>query len=241
MKANILTIVFIYVCSFSFTQKKSEPLSFSTNPEGKGQSLTIEFEKGKTFNHPLIAIWATTTDYQYIQTLYVSQSIAKGIYEHGKAEQGKWFPGEHRRPAALPYWAHSRNIKEADGLYLPTPKTPIPDAYTGATPQQSFVLKTKLDKPQNGKMLVFFEINQPFDFNDYWHNQKYNGDKNYRTSGQPSLVYSVMIDFDSPIKEYYLHPIGHGHPTGENGYLYTDLSGITTALSIVGKIRVVIN
>ncbi|NSW45062.1 MAG: hypothetical protein HPY79_04530 [Bacteroidales bacterium] len=220
------------------SQNKNEPLFFKTNPQGSGQKLTIALTKGSKYNHPLLAIWLTTTEGKYIQTLYVSQSIAKGIYEHGKSEQGKWFPGEHRRPAALPYWAFSRGVREADGLYLPTPQHPIPDTYTGATPQNHFVLETRLDKPIQGKAILWLEINQPFDFNDYWHNQKFPDNNQYRTSGQPSLVYAVIVDFNSPIKEYYLNPMGHGHPTGEDGTLFTDLTTLTSALKIVEKIKI---
>ncbi|GAB4446058.1 MAG: hypothetical protein Fur0028_00190 [Bacteroidales bacterium] len=237
-----VTFVFLIIAKLSiFAQNKNDMILLSTNNQGKGQKIQINFTKGKQFNHPLLAIWLTTTDGKYIQTLYVSQSIAKGIYEHGKSEQGKWFPGEHRRPAALPYWAFSRNIKEEDGLYIPTPKTPIADAYTGATPQNNFVLETQLDETRHGKAILWFEINQPFDFNDFWHNQKYANNNAYRTSGQPSVVYMAIIDFDREPKEYFLHPMGHGSPTGENGELNTDLYSLTTALKIAEKIVVKIN
>jgi len=129
-------------------------------------------------------------------------------------------------------------VREDDGFYLPTPQTPIPDAYTGPTPQNNFVLEAKLDKPIQGKVILWLEINQPFDFNDYWHNQKYPDNNDYSTSGQLSVVYAAIIDFNSSVKEYYLNPMGHGHPTGENGTLFTDLSTLTTALKIVEKIKV---
>lgn len=238
MNKIIFTIIMLGVNPLIWAQNKNEIIKLSTNSQGQGQKLSISFNKGKQFNHPLIAIWLTTPDGKYIQTLYVSQSIAKGIYEHGKSEQGKWFPGEHRRPAALPYWAFSRNVKEEDGLYIPTAKNPIPDAYTGATPQNSFVLETQLDAIQKGKVLLWFEINQPFDFNDFWYNQKYPNNNAYRTSGQPSLVYLAIIDFESANKEYFLNPIGHGNPTGENGLLFTDITTLTTALKMVDKIMV---
>jgi hypothetical protein len=208
------------------------------NQEAKGQNIRITFTKGKNFNHPLMAFWVTSTDGQYIQTLYVSESIAKGIYQHGKAKEGKWLPGEHLHPAALPFWAFSRNIKEDNGIFLPTPQNPIADAYTGATPQSNFVIETKLDNILKGKAIVYFEINQPFDFNDYWHNTKYPDNQEYKNSGQPSIVFGVIVDFDNPEPEYYLNPLGHGHPAGENGKLFTDLSTLTTALNIVGKIKI---
>lgn len=210
------------------------------NKSARGQQITLTVEKGKIYSHPIIAIWLTTLDGRYIQTLYVSKSIGKGYYEYGKGDEGKWFPGERRRPAAVPYWAFSRGIKEADGLYIPTAQTPIADTYTGATPQQSFVLRTNLDQRLNGKYRLLFEINQPFDFNDFWYNDRYPADSPYRTSGQPSVVYAVEIDFDQPDEEYYMNPLGHGHPNGENGKLFTNLHTLTTALQIIKSIKVLV-
>ncbi len=85
-----VTFIFLIIAKLSiFAQNKNDRILLSTNNQGKGQKIQISFTKGKQFNHPLLAIWLTTTDGKYIQTLYVSQSIAKGIYEHGKSEQGK--------------------------------------------------------------------------------------------------------------------------------------------------------
>ena len=85
-----------------------------------------------------MAIWVEDTSGKYIQDLYVAESIAKGVFRHGIGSEGKWKPGEIRRPAALPYWGHKRGIKADDGLYIPSAKNPLPDAYTGATPTESF-------------------------------------------------------------------------------------------------------
>ncbi|MBN2380906.1 hypothetical protein JXM67_14000 [candidate division WOR-3 bacterium] len=54
--------------------------------------------------------------------------------------------------------------------------------------------------------------------------------------GQPSVVYRGRI---APGEEVTLEPIGHGHPSGDNGLVYPDLSGLSTALSIIESIRVV--
>jgi polyphosphate kinase len=35
-----------------------------------------------------------------------------------------------------------------------------------------------------------------------------------------------------------LNPIGHGHYSGKNGKLFTDLSSLTTALKIVKSLKV---
>ena len=82
------------------------------------------------------------------------------------------------------------------------------------------------------------EINQPWDSNKFWSNNKFPGNLNYFTSLQPALVYAVTIDRESDETNYYLNPIGHSAPAGENGKLYTDLSTITTAKDIAEKIIV---
>ncbi|HKK43459.1 MAG TPA: hypothetical protein VJ963_13675, partial [Bacteroidales bacterium] len=171
-------------------------------------------------------------------TLYVSESIGKGVFQHGDASRGFWMPGEIRRPAALPRWSHQRGIKAADGLYLPTPDKPVPDAYTGPTPGKSFILHTRLDKPGLKKFNILFEINQTWDWNEYWTNNKYPEDKEYKASCQPALVYSTMIDLDNLKDEYIMEIIGRSHHSGANGLLYDDIQTLSTALHIADQIIV---
>ncbi len=208
------------------------------NPQGKGPVIQVDFEKGENHNHPLMAVWVEDLDGNYIQTLYVAESIAKGVFQHGDASSVKWMPGPIRRPAALPYWAHKRGIKEKDGLYVPTVDTPIPDAYTGATPKGNFTLEGRPNEPLQGKIKVMFEINQTWDWNEYWTNNKYPENEEYKTSCQPALVYQAIVDPDDPQEEYPMEVIGHSHYSGKTGELFTDLSTITTALEIAESITV---
>jgi hypothetical protein len=212
-----------------------------TSYNGQGIDIEIHFEKGKTFNHPLMAIWLEDMDGNYIQTLYVAESIAKGVYRHGDASSGRWKPGPIRRPAALPYWGHQRGIKASDGFYLPEDNNPMPDALTGPTPKGDFVVKTRTPSGQLRKFRVLFEINQSWDWNEFWTNNKFPGDREYMTSAQPALVYEAVIDLDSNIHEFPMKPIGHSHWSGRNGTLYEDLRTITTALDISKSIKVVIH
>ena len=82
------------------------------------------------------------------------------------------------------------------------------------------------------------EINQAWDSNRYWNNNKFPGNNNYFGSLQPALVYAVTVDPAEKGKEYHLNPIGHSHPTGDNGELFTDLTTLTTAKDIAWKIIV---
>lgn len=218
---------------------KSEEVILQLNAQGKGAELSIKIEKGDSHNHPTFAIWAEDMDENFIQTLFVTKSIATGIYGHGPLEAEKWDtkPGWQRRPAALPYWIHKRNTS-GNGPRLPDPEHPVPDAYTGATPPGNAMLNTRLDDDYAGRSIrILLEVNQPWDWNDFWTNDLYD-DADYRTSCQPSLVYGVTIDLNQPEKEYYLNPVGHGHFAGQTGELYTDLSTITTARNIFNSIRV---
>jgi len=241
MKTYLLYIsVFIFAlgCTTSKVPADESPDQISSNPSGQGFALEIEMIRGEGHNHPLMAIWIEDEEGQYIQTLFVAESIGKGVFKHGDASRGFWMPGEIQRPAALPYWSHKRGIINENGLYLPTPTSPMVDAYTGPTPDKSFILSTRLDEPGLAKFHVLLEINQTWDWNEYWTNNKYPEDEEYKTSCQPALVYSVSIDLDNPKEEYIMETIGRSHHSGANGDLFDDLQTLTTALHIAEEILV---
>jgi hypothetical protein len=217
---------------------QTEPVVIETAYNGRGMALSVHFQAGKSFNHPLMAIWLEDTLGNYLQTLYVAQSIASGVFRHGDPSTGRWQPGPRRRPAALPYWGHQRGIQASDGLYLPEEADPLPDAITGPTPKGDFVLNTHAPASNDQTVRLLFEINQSWDWNRYWTNNKFPGDSAYITSSQPAVVYEATIDLNSSISEYTLYPIGHSHWSGKSGELFTDLSTLTTALDIASEIKV---
>lgn len=219
-------------------KKKNEPEKIVANPNGLGVNLEINFQKGKKHSHASFVIWIEDMDENYIQTIFITKSIGNGVFEHGDSKSGKWMPGEIQRPAALPYWSHKRGLKNKNGYFTPDSETAVADAYTGATPNGDYILSGKTDKILSGKFRLLMEINQAFDWNEFWHNAKYPDDSEYKTSCQPSLIYSVTLDPSLKNTEFHLNPIGHGHFSGKDGKLYTDLSTITTALEIVKKVWV---
>ena len=233
----ILFALLALSCSNLRVPVEESPDHFTSNPQGKGPALEIEMIRGEGHNHPLMAIWVETLEGQFVQTLYVAESIAKGTFQHGDATRGFWMPGEIQRPAALPYWSHKRGIKNELGFYLPTPANPVPDAYTGATPGQSFILHTRLDEPDMRKFKLLFEINQTWDWNEYWTNNKFPEDEEYKSSCQPALVYACTMDLENPETEVPLEIIGRSHHSGASGELFTDLETLTTALHIAEKIH----
>ena len=218
-------------------QEKAEV--FSTEEKQRERTeIVLQAEKGKQHNHPLYAIWLADSCGQYIQTLFVSESIGKGVFKHGNRRTGRWMPGEIERPASLPYWVHQRNIPNEKGTLLPTPQSPVADAYTGATPTNSFKMRLRCDQPLRGKYRIYLEMNQSWDWNEYWTNNRYPGNRDYMTSSQPALVYMAEINSARPDEPVHLTPIGHSHYAGDNGELTTDLSTITTALEILNEVTV---
>lgn len=89
------------------------------------------------------------------------------------------------------------------------------------------------------KYKVLLEVNQPWDWNRYWTNNKFPDSRAYSHSAQPSAVYAVTINATD--SEFYLNPIGNGNPAGETGKLYTNLSTLSTALDIFSSIKITIN
>lgn len=237
MKSRIVLIIMI-VLSLQVSAKKIKekvPVRVQYGVENTGTKLEISFEKGEAYNHPLFAIWLADANGNYIQTLYVSQSIGKGVFLRGSRKTGQWMPGEIQRPAALPYWVHQRNVTNENGGLLPTSKSPVVDAYTGATPKNSFVLEVKTEEKLQGKYKLMFELNQSWDWNEYWFNAKYPDDKEYKTSSQPALVYCADIESDN-LQSVEFKAVGYSHYSGKDGNLYKDLNTLTTALKIANKI-----
>lgn len=216
-------------------QSPPEKLNYSQN--GSGPEITIRFQAGPEHNHPLMAIWIETMRGEFVQTIFVAESIGKGVFKHGDASSGKWLPGPIRRPAALPVWSHRRGIPAGDGLFVPDPENPVPDAYTGPTPQQDFILNARLDTSLS-QFMVFIEINQPWDWNNYWTNNRFPDDEDYKTSSQPAVVYKTIINTGSENNRYRLRPVGHSHYSGDDGEINEDLSTLTTALHIAAEIWV---
>lgn len=242
----IITVVIFSAISCKSVQIKEQPIPQEVTIEKQfssdGEKLRFSFIAGAAHNHPTFAVWLETPQGDLIQTVFVTRSIANGYYAYGDAGDGRWLkvPGAAKRPAALPYWLNRREETIADQPLVPTKEMPVPDAYTGATPSAGFTINAITSKPLPQVFRVLVEVNQPWDWNKFWTNEKFSGDSDYRTSAQPSIVYSVQVNRNEPMDEYFLNPIGHGHPSGKNGNLYTDLSGFSSALQIFKTISLTV-
>lgn len=204
-------------------------------------AIEIEVKKGEAFQYPLFAIWMENAAGQYLETLYVSRVIASGVYDYGIQTDGIWKPSSKRRPEALPYWSHKRNILASDGYYIPLQKAPDLDGVSGATPTDNFIVKSSTKSKGGGSIRILMEVNQSYDWNEYYHENKFPQDEIYSGSGQvgqPALIYqSELFDIEKPYDTYSLmRLVGHSHHSGQNGNLYLDLSKITSAKNIVDRV-----
>lgn len=234
-------VVFASCSTSPSATKLAQRQTFSdvvTNTSGTGQEIEVKFYGGPSLYYPLMAIWLEDDKGEYIQTLFVPMAVARGVFKYGSNAAGKWVKAAKRSPQTLPYWSHKRGIKADDGLYMPDPENPVADAYSGATPTTSFVLKSRADRTLPPRFRVMFEVNQNWDWNEYWTNDKYPDDKNYLFNAQPAVVYESSVVLDDLQNRYVMKPVGYSHPTGATGELFPDLSTLTTALQIADSIVV---
>lgn len=213
----------------------------------KGTKITLELLRGKHYWHPQMAVWIEDEAGDYVETLFVSKATAKGLFFGGRNKTNfKTFDHKKqrsntlRRVNALPVWSHKRGKRYEDGLFVPTRDQPLPEAIAGETLTDSFVLSASTEL--HAKFYLRVELNVAFDDNEYYSEYDFPEDETFHNGtgqlGQPSIIYSALVDkFDG--KAYYLMDlVGHGHHSAQNGTIYTDLSTLTTAMEIVERIVV---
>ncbi len=218
-----------------------------TRYQHQGKDISIDIKAGEHYSGPgavilgvtttgipQMAVWVEDEQGNYLETLYVTKKASDSSYIQS------FFGGEGaRRPEALPHWSYARGIKSDDGLMMPTSAKPVADAITGATPISSFELRTNTQADED--VVVKFEINRSFDFNEVYHRDAFPDDPIYSGTGssaQPSLIYAATVSLKDDQPYYFMRLIGRGHHSGKNGKVYEDLSGITTAKEMVSRIIV---
>lgn len=231
-----------------------------------GPAFTIQFQKGPFLMWPQYAIWLETMDGKFIQPLYITSKLANNnfankvirkhpervftenpfttgeddaeIFEYQWDEASK---NERIRPESLPVFLHALGVRSATGMMVPETSTPTLDAYAGATMTENFLLTTQAldDLPMQFK--IRFEINQSFDFNEYYSSNRFPDDAIYSGNGfsaQPSVVYEAVMDRKNDQQLYRLTLIGQGHHSGKDGKINLDTSKLTTAKQIVDRVIV---
>ncbi|WP_106790782.1 hypothetical protein [Aquimarina sp. Aq78] len=209
--------------------------------------LTIDLLRSEHYWHPQMAVWLEDENSNYIETLFVSKATAKGLFFGGRSkdnfknfDENKDASGDYRRVNALPVWSYKRDVQYPDGLYVPPSNNPLPDAITGATILDNFKLLSSVKNLSKFKLKI--EINVAFDDNEYYSEYDFPEDGTFHNGtgqlGQPSIIFETFIDMNDDKKYYLMELIGHGHHSGQDGNVNSDLSTLTTAKRIVERIVV---
>lgn len=186
---------------------------------------------------PQVAFWLEDMQGNYIDTLYVTKKLSHAGF---RLSDDIFSKAEIRRPEALPYWTHKRGKDYGGGKLTPGSSNTDLDGVTAATPLGHYDIRS-VSSSDNQQLRVMMEINRSYDFNEYYHKDRYPNDPVYSgsgSSGQPSLIYEAVVSGDDDNGIYLMKVIGHGHYSGKDGKLYRDLAGIDTALQLIQRVVV---
>lgn len=233
----------------------------STTPQ-----LSIELKAGAAFHWPQYAIWLETLDGEFVQPVYVTQKLAENNFANRVSTRDKDTvftdnpferPGftmeqafdlvvepetraDRFRSESLPVFLHQLAGKDNNAVSA-SKVSRLVDGYSGATMMGNFIYKSALAKQPSGAYKLRLEVNQSFDFNQYYSSDRFPDDAIYSGSGysaQPSVIYETEINFDEPNKLFVMELIGRGHHSGQDGEVHLDLFGMTSALQLVDRVLV---
>jgi hypothetical protein len=231
----------------SVTVEEGTFQTLTTNIGTEGLPIAIELRKGRHYESdpqplffgltytavPQVAFWLEDLNGNYINTIYVTQKVSNGSF----VSTDDIF-NTVTRPESLPYWAHQRGVKYGENSVMPGTDNNDLDGVTGATPLGNYAVRSQFASKYR-QFKVMMEINRSYDFNQYYSKNRFPEDPIYSgsgSSGQPSLIYSANINLDNEQASYIMKVAGHGHYSGANGNLYTDMTGIDTALELIKRV-----
>lgn len=170
----------------------------------RGLSLYASFQESLE-TLPAIAVWAESNTGSIIETLYLPEELSF-------ADKVKWEASLKGRNHVLPIWRNRYTLVtgvEVDGTV----------GMSAATDTHSFALDPYLEPGQSFVLCV--EVNAPSDPNEAW------------PDGQPSLLYTAVVDTDAEQPYAMLELTAHGGEAATNGNLGYDLDGFTSAKTLV--------
>ncbi len=200
-------------------EQVGETVRVATLSAEKGEvviEVEVEYRTDQA-RQPAAAIWAQTTgnDSKMIETLYVDQALA---YSDTPNWNGKPTPRHH----ILPIWRHRyRDVNGVD----PTGDT---DAITSATPEHSFSIEKTLAS-DDSEIVICLEFNAAGDANAAY------PDKDL---GQPSVLYTALIDLSSDQAYYLMSRTAHGGGAESDGQPRYGFDDLTTAKDLIEKVLV---
>jgi uncharacterized protein YhhL (DUF1145 family) len=159
----------------------------SQDDNGSGLSIYLSFQE-ELNPMPSIAVWAESTTGSMIETLFLEQSLAY-------SEVPLWEDYKTQRSHILPLWRHRYTL--LSGI---KPSGEV-DAVSGATESHQFALDPYFEKGKGNEFILCVEINAPEDITEKFSDP---------ILGQPSLLYTSLIDVDREDPYYLFELTGHG-------------------------------
>ena len=159
----------------------------SQENNGSGLSILLSFQQ-ELNSMPSIAVWAESTIGSMIETLYLEQSLAY-------SEVPLWDDYKTQRSHILPLWRHRYTL--LSGI---KPSGEV-DAVSGATESHRFALDPYLEAGKGNEFVLCVEINAPRDFSNDFPDP---------LLGQPSLLYTCLVEVDRDEPYYLFELTGHG-------------------------------
>jgi len=179
----------------------------SQDDNGSGLSIYLSFQE-ELNPMPSIAVWAESTTGSMIETLFLEQSLAY-------SEVPLWEDYKTQRSHILPLWRHRYTL--LSGI---KPSGEV-DAVSGATESHQFALDPYFEKGKGNEFILCVEINAPEDITEKFSDP---------ILGQPSLLYTSLIDVDREDPYYLFELTGHGGGDAlETGNVQYDLDLIDSA------------
>lgn len=179
----------------------------SQDDNGSGLSIYLSFQE-ELNPMPSIAVWAESTTGSMIETLFLEQSLAY-------SEVPLWEDYKTQRSHILPLWRHRYTL--LSGI-MPSGEV---DAVSGATESHQFALDPYFEKGKGNEFILCVEINAPEDITEKFPDP---------VLGQPSLLYTSLIDVDREDPYYLLELTGHGGGDAlETGNVQYDLDLIDSS------------
>ncbi len=210
---------------------------------GGGETLRVDVEPGTHYRHkfklmplvtvrntPQMAVWAETSDGEFIETLYITRRTADDSWRSAPRE--KVPEGGIRRPESLPVWTE-RSGRLDSGI----------DTMGSVTPKSGYSVQSD-SLSDRDNLWIWLEVNHSTDFNEAYPEDARPGDAGFSGgpmgSGQPSLVYAaaVISEFQGSVA---LELLGYGSPDGSDGLVDRDLAGVTSAAEIIREAIVTID
>lgn len=176
-------------------------------------ALQVRFHQG-IGTDTAIAIWTESTAGSLIETLFLSPELAY-------SDQPTWQGTVVGREQILPIWRHRYTLvsgREPDGTI---------DVFSGATRSHQFSLHDYLKLGEDKSFVLCVEVNQPGDPNRQFPDP---------ILGQPSILYTALIEMDSEQKYWLLNLTGHGGGSESSGAIQYDLDQLSTSRSLVDLI-----